>query len=96
MRCIYFPNPQGDRAERLRCYAVDHELEVDMEVREVDQIGFIEYGRELLRQILRVLCADSEGNDCSDIAEDRGSDSFIQLLDVLMGENEVQAVLSGL
>jgi len=60
MRCLYFPKPQGDRAERLRCYAVDHKLEVDMEIRKIDQISFIEYWREFLRQILRVLSADPE------------------------------------
>ena len=79
MRGIDFPEPQGLGAERLRGLAVNHQFEVNMKIRKVDQVGFVEHRSEFLGQIFCVLSADSERYDCPDISEDRGSDFIIQL-----------------
>ena len=48
MRGVDFPEPQGLGAEWLRGLTVDHELEVNMKIREIYQISFVEHRREFL------------------------------------------------
>ena len=67
-----------------------------MVIREVHEIGFIECGAELPRQDVCILKPDPERNDRSNVAENSGAHLFVQLGDILVGENEMETVLSRL
>jgi hypothetical protein len=51
---------QGDCAKGKRRRAIDHELQINAVVGEPDEIGFLENALELMRQVTRVLGADTE------------------------------------
>ena len=64
-----------------------------MVIGKVHEIGFIECGSEFLRQKEGILEPDAERDDGSHVAENSGAYLFVQLGDVLVGENEMEAVL---
>src|SRR5262249_21951454 len=83
-------------AEGLRRRAVDHELQIDTVVREVDDIQGIKRRRELLGHDLRVLVPETEAHDRADVSEDRLSNLAIDLPKVLMREHQPNVVFAKL
>ncbi len=82
-------------AEGLRGDAVDHQLEIDAVIGQIDDVLFAEYRAELPRQIAGVFRAGPEGDDGAHVAEHRRSHFVVQLFDVLMGQGQAQAVFAG-
>ena len=88
--------PAGYRAERERRRAVDHELQVDMMVRQLDEVGLVEHAVELPRKVRRILGADAEGDEGTDVAKDSVPDVGGELVQILMADGEPEPVLAHL
>lgn len=65
---------ERDRAERDRRLSVDHELEIDVVVRQVRQVLPTEDGRERWRDELGVVSAEANGDHRPRIPEHRRAD----------------------
>src|SRR5947209_5881477 len=78
----------------MTCLPVDHEADIEMEAREVHEIGWYERF-EFLGKDRRVLHADLEGNDRSDVSEHAVAHGFRKLAQVLVCDVHAEPVLAG-
>src|SRR5436190_10054902 len=70
---------QGEGAERLGGSAIDQELDIDVVVGEVDEIGFSEGGIKLLGQKLGVFDSYPERNEGSGVSQDGCPELLVEL-----------------
>src|SRR6266849_9431752 len=84
---------QRHRAERFRWHAIDHELEVDAVVGELHEVDLLEFIYKLALKIGCVLGAHPEGDEGSDVAQNRVPDVRLKLVQVLVGDREASPVL---
>lgn len=83
-------------AKWLAYLSVDHEPQVDGEVRQREKVISLEDGRELARDSGSVEGAHPEGDEGPGVPEDRISDLGLKLGEVLVGQDHVESVLAQL
>ena len=88
--------PEGRSAERSRHGAIDHELHVELVVREVHQIGRSQLGRKFGLEELGIRGALAEGDESARVPQDRIPDLLVELREVLVREHEAHAIFTQL
>jgi len=86
--------PEGRSAERSRHGAIDHELHVELVVREVHQIGRSQLGRKFGLEELGIRGALAEGDESARVPQDRIPDLLVELREVLVREHEAHAIVA--
>ena len=87
---------QGLSEKRLPRSAVVKEPGIDLVLAEPHEVPHLHVAAELVLQDPRIRLADPEDDQIAGIAEDALPDAVLELVQVLMGEDERQAVLPGL
>src|SRR5262249_51095111 len=85
---------QRKGTERLGGSAVDQKLQIDVVVGEPDEIGRSKDGIKLLGEKLGVFESNSKRDDGPGVSQDSRPEFLIKLPEVLVRQNQVQAVLS--
>ena len=80
-------------AEWLRWGAINHQLQVDAIVWELDKVTLIKLTDEFADEIGGVFGTDSEANNCPGISQNGVADIRRKLEHVLMGDRKRDAVL---
>jgi len=88
--------PFGSCTKRFARLAIDHELQVDIEIWQVKQVDDIDLRLEFLDQQEGVFWAQPERDHGTGVSEDRVADIGLQLMHVLMGQHKSDTILSQL
>jgi hypothetical protein len=81
-------------AERLRDHAVDHELQINMVVGQVDQIVGGEFRMEFFFEEQGIGKSGAEGDHRPRIPQDRIPHGFIDLGHVLMRKHQIEVIFA--
>jgi hypothetical protein len=90
------PRFKRDRAKRRRRRPVDHKLQVDAVVGQLQKVEFFELFLEFANEVRGVLGANSERDYRAGIPQDGMPDVRVELMQILMGDSKADPVLAKL
>src|SRR6185437_1959727 len=84
----------GHGTERARRHTINHELEINVVVWELDEVRQIEHSAEFARDVGCVLGAETERDDRAGVAEHRVPYVGFELVQVLVRDREAEPVFA--